>query len=125
MVMQDRCVGTASTMRQTVRQQRVQAIARRDLFRTLLSPHRRLICRYDALAEVECAVSGGDIGPQALWNEVCQCLAPGRRMFVPGGLFSGLREHNVSAELQRLYAILDDALPPPSPPDAPHDGGRG
>lgn len=114
-------------MHQRVTQWRAQAIARRDLFRRLLSPHRRRICRYGALAEVECAVSGGDIGPQALWNEVCQCLAPGRRVFVPGGLFSGLREHNVSAELQRLYAILDDAAaspPPHSSPDAPHDGGR-
>jgi hypothetical protein len=85
--------------------------------------------------EVECAVASDDLGPQALWNDVCQQLAPGRRLFVPGGLFSGLREPNVATELQRLYAILDDVRelspspppPPPPPPPrvAPYAGSRG
>ena len=45
---------------------------------------------------------GDGIGPQALWNHVCLRLFPGRRIFVPGGLFCGLREAHVVGELRRL-----------------------
>jgi hypothetical protein len=41
---------------------------------------------------------------QTLWNQVCVRISENRRMFVPGGLFCGLREEHVVRELHRLWA---------------------
>ena len=55
------------------------------------------------LAKVAATNDGDGIGPQTLWNHVCLQLFPGRRIFVPGGLFCGLREEHVVLELRRLW----------------------
>eukprot|EP00854_Cymbomonas_tetramitiformis_P008712 gene8712-10334_t len=54
------------------------------------------------LAEVKTENNAQDIGPQNLWNALCLKLCPSRRMFIPGGLFCGLREQHVVGELHRM-----------------------
>ncbi|KAK3236317.1 hypothetical protein CYMTET_53536 [Cymbomonas tetramitiformis] len=55
------------------------------------------------LARAAVAPSGDDLGPQSLWNQLCIQIVPNRPIFVPGGLFTGIREPNVIQELQRVY----------------------
>ena len=45
---------------------------------------------------------------QALWNEVGLRLSPKKRVFVPAGLFTGLREEHTLKELARLYSQVRD-----------------
>ncbi|KAK3247570.1 hypothetical protein CYMTET_42933, partial [Cymbomonas tetramitiformis] len=54
------------------------------------------------LAEVMAESNPQDVGPQNLWNALSLKLCPSRRMFIPGGLFCGLREEHVVAELHRM-----------------------
>lgn len=59
------------------------------------------------LAHVVAEPNPYDIGPQALWNELCLRLSPMKRVIVPGGLLCGLREKHLLDELVRLYQKID------------------
>ncbi|KAK3247348.1 hypothetical protein CYMTET_43149 [Cymbomonas tetramitiformis] len=65
-------------------------------------PSERICMVWLLLLQVKTENNAQDIGPQNLWNALCLKLCPSRRMFIPGGLFCGLREQHVVGELHRM-----------------------